>query len=117
MALLGIGGGLAFPGLTVLAMARTTPADSGLASGLLQTTAQVGGALGLAVLATLSTSRTGELFGHGQAVASALSGGFHLAWAIAAGLGFVCFLIAAIVLRSERAAEVEAPLEQEEIPA
>jgi EmrB/QacA subfamily drug resistance transporter len=117
MALLGIGGGLAFPGLTVLAMARTMPADSGLASGLLQTTAQVGGALGLAVLATLSTSRTGELVGHGQAIASALSGGFHLAWAIAAGLGFVCLLIATMVLRPEHAAEVEAPVEVEEIPA
>jgi hypothetical protein len=57
------------------------------------------------------------LVGHGQAIASALSGGFHLAWAIAAGLGFVCLLIAAMVLRSEGAAEVEAPVEVEEIPA
>src|SRR5438445_3437602 len=55
MALLGIGGGLAFPGLTVLAMARTTPSDSGVASGLINTTGQVAGALGLAVLATLAT--------------------------------------------------------------
>jgi EmrB/QacA subfamily drug resistance transporter len=117
MALLGIGGGLAFPGLTVLAMARTTPADSGLASGLLQTTAQVGGALGLAVLATLSTSRTGELLGQGQTIAPALSGGFHLAWAIGAGLGLVSLLIAAAVLRSERAADVEVPIEEEEISA
>ena len=117
MALLGIGGGLAFPSLAVLAMARTTPSDSGLASGLLNTTAQVGGALGLALLATLSTSRTGELLGHGQAIASALSAGFHFAWAIGAGLGFVSLLVAATVLRPERSVEIEVPIEEEEILA
>jgi MFS family permease len=118
MALLGIGGGLAFPGLTVLAMARTTPSDSGVASGLINTTGQVGGALGLAVLATLSTTRTSELFGHGQPIASALSGGFHLAWAVGAGLGFVALVVAATLLRPERGAEVAVPIEEEEeIPA
>src|SRR5712691_10267165 len=61
LALLGIGGGLAFPSLGVAAMAATTPSDAGLASGLLNTTGQVGGALGLAALAAVSTSRTGEL--------------------------------------------------------
>jgi MFS family permease len=118
MALLGIGGGLAFPSLAVLAMARTTPSDSGLASGLIQTTAQVGGALGLAVLATLSTSRTSDLLGQGQAMTPALSGGFHLAWAVATGLGFVSLLVAATVLRPEAAADhVDVPIEAEEIPA
>jgi EmrB/QacA subfamily drug resistance transporter len=117
MTLLGIGAGLAFPSLMVLAMARTTPNDSGLASGLLNTTAQVGGALGLAVLATLSTTRTGELLGHGQAAGPALSGGFHLAWAIGTGLALVCIVVAATVLRPQAAVEVEAPIEVEEIPA
>ena len=118
MALLGIGGGLAFPSLAVLAMARTTPSDSGLASGLIQTTAQVGGALGLAVLATLSTSRTGDLLGQGQAITPALSGGFHLAWAVATGLAFVSLIVAATVLRPEpAAARVDVPIEEEEIPA
>jgi EmrB/QacA subfamily drug resistance transporter len=118
MALLGIGGGLAFPSLAVLAMARTTPSDSGLASGLIQTTAQVGGALGLAVLATLSTSRTNGLLAQGQAITPALSGGFHLAWAVATGLGFVSLIVAATVLRPEAAADqVDVPIEAEEIPA
>jgi EmrB/QacA subfamily drug resistance transporter len=118
MALLGIGGGLAFPSLAVLAMARTTPSDSGLASGLIQTTAQVGGALGLAVLATLSTRRTSGLLSQGQAMTPALSGGFHLAWAVATGLGFVSLLVAATVLRPEAAADhVDVPIEAEEIPA
>jgi hypothetical protein len=98
-------------------MARTTPSDSGLASGLIQTTAQVGGALGLAVLATLSTSRTGDLLGQGHAITPALSSGFHFAWAIATGLALVSLVIAATVLRPERAADVAVPIEEEEIPA
>ena len=117
MALLGIGGGLAFPGLTVLAMARTTPNDSGVASGLINTTGQVAGALGLAVLATLSTSRTSDLLGHGKGITAALSSGYHLAWAIGAGLALVSLVIAATVLRPERAAEVEVGIDAEEIPA
>jgi hypothetical protein len=89
-----------------------------VASGLINTTGQVGGALGLAVLATLSTTRTSELFGHGQPIASALSGGFHLAWAVGAGLGFVSLVVAATLLRPERAADVAVPIEEEEeIPA
>ena len=58
MVLLGVGAGLAFPSLMTLAMSGATAEDSGLASGLVNTTQQVGGALGLAVLATLSTTRT-----------------------------------------------------------
>jgi MFS family permease len=115
MALLGIGAGLAFPALTVLAMARTTPSDSGLASGLLNTTAQVGGALGLAVLATLSTSRTGQLLAQGQGTAAALSGGFHSAWAIGAGLGVVSLVLAATVLKPT--VESESSIDEEEISA
>jgi MFS family permease len=117
MALLGIGGGLAFPALFVLAMARTAPSDSGVASGLINTTGQVAGALGLAVLATLSTNRTSELLGYGQAITPALSSGFHLAWAVGAGLAFASLVIAATMLRPDAAAEVEAPVEAEEIPA
>jgi EmrB/QacA subfamily drug resistance transporter len=117
MALLGIGGGLAFPALFVLAMARTAPSDSGVASGLINTTGQVAGALGLAVLATLSTSRTSELLGHGQALTAALSSGYHLAWAIGAGLALVSLVIAATMLRPERAPEVKVGIEAEEIPA
>ena len=58
MMLLGIGAGVCFPALMTIAMAGATPEDAGLASGLVNTTAQVGGALGLAVLATLSASRS-----------------------------------------------------------
>ncbi len=61
MLLLGVGAGLVFPALMTLAMSGATPEDSGLRLGLVNTTQQVGGALGLAVLATLSTTRTGSL--------------------------------------------------------
>ncbi len=70
MLLLGLGAGLSFPALMTLAMSAATPEDSGLASGLVNTTQQVGGALGLAVLATLSTTRTESLLAQGEATAT-----------------------------------------------
>ena len=66
MVLLGIGAGLSFPALMTLAMSGATRSDSGLASGLANTTQQVGGALGLAVLATLSTTRSDTLLDSGR---------------------------------------------------
>ena len=107
MVLLGVGAGLSFPALTILAMSEATPADSGVASGLLNTTAQIGGALGLAVLATLSMTRTGQLAAEGQPAAVALSGGYHLAWAIGAGLVVIAIALAGTLLQSERRVEKE----------
>jgi EmrB/QacA subfamily drug resistance transporter len=109
LALLGIGGGLAFPSLGVVAMAGATASDAGLASGLLNTTGQVGAALGLAVLATVATNRTSELTAQGQSVVAALSGGYHLAWAIGAALAIASILVAATVLRREAAASESVP--------
>jgi EmrB/QacA subfamily drug resistance transporter len=100
MLLLGVGAGLSFPALMTLAMSEATPSDSGLASGLVNTTAQVGGALGLAVLATFSTSRTGNLLAGGQSTASALTGGYHLAFGIGAALIAAAIVLAVTVLRS-----------------
>jgi EmrB/QacA subfamily drug resistance transporter len=116
MVLLGVGAGMAFPALVTLAMSGATAADSGLASGLVNTTQQVGGALGLAVLATLSTSRTKELLADGESAASALTGGYHLAFAVAAGLVVAAIAIAATVLRGERAVSVEDAPAAEELP-
>jgi MFS family permease len=116
MVLLGIGAGIAFPALVTLAMSGATPEDSGLASGLVNTTQQVGSALGLAVLATLSASRTDHLLAQGESSASALVGGYHLAFAVAAGLLVAALVIGTVVLRSERpAAPSEAPAE--DVPA
>ena len=115
MLLLGIGAGLAFPPLMTLAMSGATPSDSGLASGLVNTTQQVGGALGLAVLATLSTTRTDELRAAGDATAEALTGGYQLAFAIAAGLVVAGIAIALIVLEkpTPMVAEETEPVEAE----
>jgi EmrB/QacA subfamily drug resistance transporter len=109
LVLLGVGAGIAFPALVTLAMSGATPADSGLASGLVNTTQQVGGALGLAVLATLSSSRSDHLLAQGDSAASALTGGYHLAFSIGAGLVIAAIVVAALVLRSERVALEEAP--------
>jgi MFS family permease len=111
MLLLGLGAGLAFPALTTLAMSGATPADAGLASGLVNTTLQVGGAFGLAVLATLSTSRTADLLGDGRPAAVALTGGYHLAFAIAAGLVVAAIVVALALLGGDRERVAEPALE------
>jgi EmrB/QacA subfamily drug resistance transporter len=114
LVLLGVGAGLSFTSLSIIAMSGVTPSDSGLASGLLNTTTQVGAALGLAVLATLATNRTGQLAAAGQSGATALSGGFHLTWAISAGLVLAAIVLAATLLKpetSETAAAAESSLE------
>ena len=113
MLLFGAGAGLGFPALMTLAMSGATPQDSGLASGLVNTSVQVGGAIGLAVLATLATERTDSLLADGTAHAAALNGGYHLAYLIGAGLVAVAFAIAVVVLRSPAAAGAPAGDEQE----
>jgi EmrB/QacA subfamily drug resistance transporter len=96
---LGIGAGLAIPALTTLAMSGVAPRDAGLASGLVNTTVQVGGALGLAVLATVSTLRTHQLVRSGQPADVALATGFRVAYGIAALLVATGLLVAVTVLR------------------
>ena len=112
MVLFGIGGGLGFPALMTISMSDVEPQDAGLASGLVNTTAQVGGALGLAVLATLATTRTGDLADRGDGLAAALTGGYHLAFTIAALLMVVAILIALFVLTPDRAAAGDAGAEE-----
>jgi len=106
--LLGTGAGLAFPALMTLAMSGATPQDAGLASGLVNTTVQVGGALGLAVLATLSATRSDSLAASGHSTAVALTGGYHLAFLIGFALVVAAIVVAFAVLRSPAAAEAPA---------
>jgi EmrB/QacA subfamily drug resistance transporter len=98
MFLLGIGAGLAFPSLMTLGMSGATQSDSGLASGLVNTSLQVGGALGLAVLATLSSTRSQNMLDDGEGRLSALTSGYHLAFVIGAALVAVAVVVAAFVL-------------------
>lgn len=96
---LGVGLGLSFPALMSLAMSGAAHDEAGLASGLVNTTAQVGGALGLAVLATTSTSHTSSLLASGVGRLEALTSGFHLAFWISAVLVAVALGLAVFVLR------------------
>ncbi len=99
MLLIGVGIGTSFPSLMTVAMSGATPQDSGLASGLVNTSAQVGGAIGLAVLATLATGRTDALLADGVSNDAALNSGFHLAYLVGAALVGLAFVIAVTVLR------------------
>jgi EmrB/QacA subfamily drug resistance transporter len=100
MILIGLGAGLGFPSLMTLAMSGVSESDSGLASGLVNTSVQVGGAIGLAVLATFATKRTEGLLADGEPVAEALNSGYHLAYVIGAGLVLVAIAIAFTALRA-----------------
>ncbi|NMO57880.1 MFS transporter [Actinoplanes sp. TBRC 11911] len=97
MVVLGIGAGMAFPALAALGMADATPQDAGLASGVFNTTAEVGSALGLAVLATLSAGRYAGLRSTGVPEMTAQTGGYRLAF-VAAGLLVVAALIVTVVV-------------------
>ena len=100
-----VGGfGLAIPALTALGMSGARSDDAGVASGLFNTTQQVGGALGVAVLSTLATAHTGSLGAGGQDIDSALTDGFRLAFGTGAGLLIAAVVLAVTVLRQPRAA-------------
>ncbi|MEU2512283.1 MFS transporter [Streptomyces syringium] len=105
--LLAAGFGLALPALTTLGMSDAGGEDAGLASGLFNTTQQIGMALGVAVLSTLAASRTDALLAAGRSRAEALTGGYHLAFAVGAGLLVVAFAVAVTVLRAPREVPAE----------
>jgi EmrB/QacA subfamily drug resistance transporter len=108
MILLGLGAGMAFNPVLLAAMSDVEPTEAGLASGLVNTSFMMGGALGLAVLASLAASRTDALLADEESAAAALTGGYHVAFlagalfaAAAAGLGGLLLRV-----RAARAAEV-----------
>jgi EmrB/QacA subfamily drug resistance transporter len=103
MLLLGAGVGSTFPALMTLAMSDVAPHDAGLASGLVNTSAQVGGALGLAVLATSASTHSSSLTKAGKPLADALTSGYHVAFVIGAALVGLAIAIS-LLLRSPRRA-------------
>ncbi|GAA4209389.1 DHA2 family efflux MFS transporter permease subunit [Actinocatenispora rupis] len=113
MLLIGTGIGVSGPALATLAMSGATTEDAGLASGLVNTTTQVGSALGLAVLATLSAVRTHVAEAAGTPHPDALAAGYRLAFWCAAGLVVLAIGLALVTLRPRRAAAT-APAEQPE---
>jgi EmrB/QacA subfamily drug resistance transporter len=100
--IISIGIGISIAPLIALAMAGAAPQDAGLASGVVNTSAQIGGAIGLAVLATVSASRTGDLVAGGHSAAAALTSGYHLAFLIAAGLVAAAIAVTLLVLEPQQ---------------
>jgi MFS family permease len=104
MVLLGLGAGIGFNPVFLAAMSDVTPEQSGLASGIVNTAFMMGGALGLAILASLAASRTGSLRASGDGVLSALTGGYHVAFVGAATFSALAAVLAAMLLRVEHPA-------------
>jgi EmrB/QacA subfamily drug resistance transporter len=107
--LLGAGAGTCFPALMMQSMSGVEPTEAGLASGLINTTAQVGGAIGLAVLATISATRSETLADQGEAAAAALTGGYQTAFTIAALLVLAAIAAAVTILPADQRAPAGQP--------
>jgi EmrB/QacA subfamily drug resistance transporter len=99
MILLGFGAGIAFNPVLLAAMSDVEPSESGLASGLVNTSFMMGGALGLAVLASIAASRSHSLRLGGAGELSALTGGYHLAFLVGAAFAAVAAVIGGTLLR------------------
>lgn len=99
---IGVGVGVAFPTLATLAMSGAEEKDAGLASGLVNTTMQVGSALGLALLATLSATRSAGLIKSGVDKTEALTKGYQLGFLIGAGFVVVALIVAILVIRERK---------------
>ena len=99
MLVLGIGAGLALPAVTTLMMSDATPEDAGLASGLANTSQQIGGALGTAVLAALAAARTDAATAAGASPIEALTSGYQLAFLTSALAVAAAVAVTVTVLR------------------
>jgi EmrB/QacA subfamily drug resistance transporter len=103
--IVGIGLGLAFVPVTVAAVSGTRPDEAGLASGLINTSQQVGGALGLAILSAIANSRTTTALGDGLNQAQALTSGFRLAFMVGAGFAILGAILGAVMISSKESRE------------
>jgi MFS family permease len=110
MVLLGLGAGMAFNPVLLAAMSDVGPEESGLASGIINTSFMMGGALGLAVLASIADSRTANLLDSGEEQLAALTGGYHLAFFVGALFAAAAAAIGGLLLRNaEMPAHEHAP--------
>ncbi len=108
MILLGFGAGMALNPVLLAAMSDVAPEESGLASGVVNTAFMMGGALGLAILASLAASRTGTLLSGGAAPPPALNGGYHAAFLVGALFAAAAATIGAVLLRPSAAPALHA---------
>jgi MFS family permease len=108
MVLLAIGAGLAFNPVLLAAMSDVAPEESGLASGVVNTAFMMGGAVGLAVLASLAASRTDALTASGHGELDALVGGYHAAFMVGALFALAGAAVGGVFLRTRTAAAGQA---------
>jgi hypothetical protein len=101
MILLGFGVGLAFNPVLLAAMSDVEPQESGLASGVVNTSFMMGGALGLAILASLAASRTDTLRASGSGALAALNGGYHVAFLVGAAFAATAALLGGLLLQAK----------------
>jgi MFS family permease len=110
MTLLGIGAGIAFNPLLLGAMSDVSPADSGLASGVVNTAFMMGGALGLAVLASIAAGQTDSALANGVDATAALNAGYRLAFLLGAICAAAAGIIGGVFMRTRTApAGAQAP--------
>jgi EmrB/QacA subfamily drug resistance transporter len=113
MILLGFGAGMAFNPVLLAAMSDVEQSEAGLASGVVNTSFMMGGALGLAILASLAASRTDSLLASGDGSLAALTGGYHVAFVVGAIFAVAGALLGLVLLRggaSDHAHEREEPI-------
>ncbi len=99
--LIGVGLGFSFVPVSIAALAGIEGPEAGLASGLINTSQQIGGALGVAILTTVATTHTNSLLANGDSQAQAFVGGFQLAFLVAACFAFVSVIITLVVLKKD----------------
>jgi EmrB/QacA subfamily drug resistance transporter len=107
MILLGLGAGMAFNPVLLAAMSDVEQSEAGLASGVVNTSFMMGGALGLAILASVAASRTESLSASGEGPLVALTGGYHVAFLLGALFAFAAAAVGAALLRPGAAAEAD----------
>jgi EmrB/QacA subfamily drug resistance transporter len=111
MILLGFGAGMAFNPVLLAAMSDVDPSESGLASGVVNTAFMMGGALGLAILASLAASRTDSLRASGDGPLVALNGGYHAAFLVGALFAAAAAVVGAVLLRTRQQVASAVPVD------
>jgi MFS family permease len=107
--LIGMGLGFSFVPISIAALAGIEPGEAGLASGLINTSQQIGGALGIAALSTIATSRTDSALAGGASRADALVSGFHSAFVVSVIVAIIALVASFFLIRRD---ELEQPVEQ-----
>jgi MFS family permease len=114
--LIAVGLGFSFVPISIAALAGVQPSEAGLASGLINTSQQIGGALGIAALSAIATSTTDNRIASGSAASSALTDGFQSAFIGAAAIALVGVLVALFAVRREDLVAAPEPVEATPVP-